>query len=67
MKMVKVAALFVALAGSAAAFAPATPSFRADVSVAAEKSKSLPFLNRPPLVGVGYRVAATSTWLSPSS
>ena len=51
--MVKFTALSAALlAGSAAAFAPATlPNARlSKVQVSAEKSASLPFMNRPPLV-----------------
>ena len=50
--MVKFAALSVALlAGSASAFTTSTTSSRAGtVALSAEKSKSLPFLNRPPLV-----------------
>ena len=50
MKMKFVSAVFAALVGSAAAFAPAASSGRANVALAAEKSASLPFLNRPPLV-----------------
>lgn len=38
------------LAGSAAAFAPATPAARSSVALNAEKSQALPFLNRPALV-----------------
>jgi hypothetical protein len=38
------------LVGSAAAFAPAQQSSRAATSVQAEKSVSLPFMNRPKLV-----------------
>ena len=38
------------LAGSAAAFAPVQQSGRTVVSLNAERSKSLPFMNRPPLV-----------------
>jgi len=49
--MVKIAALAAAcLAGSASAFAPAAGNSRATVSLNAEKSKSLPFLNRPALL-----------------
>jgi len=47
--MMKIAAL-AALAGSAAAFAPVAPSGRSSVALGAEKSRSLPFLNRPPLL-----------------
>lgn len=49
--MVKIAAFAAALlAGSASAFAPA-PAGRSDkVALAAEKSASLPFMNRPPLL-----------------
>jgi len=51
LKMVKIAAFAAALlAGSASAFAPA-PAGRADkVALNAEKSASLPFMNRPPLL-----------------
>ena len=51
-KMVKFAALSVALlAGSASAFTTSTASSRAgSVTLSAEKSKSLPWLNRPALV-----------------
>lgn len=38
------------LAGSASAFAPAMQSGRAVTSLNAEKSTSLPFMNRPALV-----------------
>jgi len=50
--MVKFAALSVALlAGSASAFTTSTASSRAgSVALSAEKSQSLPFLNRPALV-----------------
>jgi len=39
-----------ALAGSACAFAPAQQGARVASSLNAEKSKALPFLNRPALV-----------------
>uniref|UniRef100_A0A7S2KSP3 Plastid light harvesting protein n=1 Tax=Leptocylindrus danicus TaxID=163516 RepID=A0A7S2KSP3_9STRA len=45
-----VSTVFAALVGSAAAFAPAASRGRANVAVAAEKSASLPFLNRPALL-----------------
>mmetsp|Transcript_7712 Transcript_7712/g.11376 ORF Transcript_7712/g.11376 Transcript_7712/m.11376 type:complete len:222 (+) Transcript_7712:22-687(+) len=45
-----VSTVFTALVGSAAAFAPVASRGRADVAVAAEKSASLPFLNRPTLL-----------------
>ena len=49
--MMKFAAIAAALlAGSASAFAPAQQQGRAVVSLNAERSKSLPFMNRPPLV-----------------
>lgn len=45
-------------AGSVSAFAPSTPTGIAKSSstaiMAAEKSKSLPFMNRPPLVSILY-------------
>lgn len=47
--MMKLAALAL-LAVPAAAFAPAQQSERALTSLNAERSKSLPFMNRPPLV-----------------
>jgi len=47
--MMKVASLAL-LAGSAAAFAPAAPPSRTSVALNAEKSASLPFLNRPSLL-----------------
>jgi len=47
----KVATLLAALAGSATAFAPtASPACRSDIVLHAEKSRALPFLNRPPLL-----------------
>ena len=49
--MMKIAALAAALAGSASAFAPAaTRPTISLLALNAEKSASLPFLNRPPLV-----------------
>jgi hypothetical protein len=51
--MMKIAALAAALAGSASAFAPAaTRPTISLLALNAEKSASLPFLNRPPLVSV---------------
>ena len=51
--MMKYAALVAALlSASASAFAPAQQSARSVVSLNAEKSKSLPFMNRPPLVSL---------------
>ena len=48
--MVKLVALTASLlAGSASAFAPAR-SGRVNTAIAAEKSQSLPFMNRPALV-----------------
>lgn len=46
-------------AGSVSAFAPSTPtghvkSNSSTAIMAAEKSKSLPFMNRPPLVSILY-------------
>lgn len=53
--MVKFAALTAALlAGSASAFAPANSAFSRNVALNAEKSKSLPFMNRPALVSEFY-------------
>ena len=43
-------AIATLLAGSAAAFAPATGRSSTSVALSAEKSASLPFLNRPALV-----------------
>eukprot|EP00978_Attheya_sp_CCMP212_P046146 scaffold376397_cov45-Attheya_sp.AAC.1 len=49
--MVKIAALAATLlVGSASAFAPATTASRASVALNAEKSKALPFMNRPALL-----------------
>eukprot|EP00957_Ditylum_brightwellii_P037016 2802714-Ditylum_brightwellii.AAC.1 len=49
--MVKIAAFAAALlAGSASAFAPASAGRANNVALAAEKSASLPFMNRPALV-----------------
>ena len=51
--MMKFAALSVALlAGSASAFAPVANSGRTNVALNAEKSASLPFMNRPALVSL---------------
>lgn len=47
--MMKLATIAL-LAGSAYSFAPAQQSGRAVTSLNAERSKSLPFMNRPPLV-----------------
>ena len=49
--MVKYVALAATLLASASAFAPATNG-RATTSIAAEKSASLPFMNRPALVSL---------------
>lgn len=49
----KVALLFAAFFASATAFAPVHQSFHKETSIAAaEMSKALPFLKRPPLVSV---------------
>ena len=48
--MMKAATLIAIFSASASAFAPAQQSARSVVSLNAERSKSLPFLNRPPLV-----------------
>ena len=53
--MMKIAALAAALAGSASAFAPAaTRPTISLLALNAEKSASLPFLNRPPLVSFSF-------------
>jgi hypothetical protein len=44
------AAITSLLAASASAFAPSSFNGRLSTAVAAEKSQSLPFMNRPPLV-----------------
>jgi len=49
--MMKFAALAL-LAGSASAFAPAQQSGRAMTTLQAEKSVSLPFMNRPAMVSL---------------
>ena len=49
--MMKYAALLATLAASASAFTPVQQPARSAVSsLSAEKSESLPFMNRPPLV-----------------
>lgn len=50
--MMKITALSL-LAGSAAAFAPAQVA-KSSTALSAEKSKALPFMNRPPLVSCLY-------------
>jgi hypothetical protein len=51
--MKSTAALVALLSASASAFAPAQQSARSSaVSLNAERSKSLPFMNRPPLVSI---------------
>lgn len=50
--MMKFAAVAALLASSASAFAPAQQSARSVTSLNAERSKSLPFMNRPALVSV---------------
>jgi len=51
LKMVQLATLTATLlAGTACAFSPQTNSGRATLSLNAEKSAALPFLNRPPLL-----------------
>jgi hypothetical protein len=52
----KYAALLALLAGSASAFTPAQQSSRAATSLQAEKSKALPFLNRPKLVSSSFSI-----------
>lgn len=50
-KMVKIAAFACALlVGSVSAFAPASQGSNRNVALNAEKSKALPFMNRPPLL-----------------
>jgi light-harvesting complex I chlorophyll a/b binding protein 1 len=46
----KIAAITALLAGSVSAFAPSSTNGRVSTSIAAEKSASLPFMNRPPLL-----------------
>jgi len=49
--MFKIAAVITSLlAASASAFAPSSFNGRASTAIAAEKSQSLPFMNRPPLL-----------------
>ena len=50
--MMKSAAILALLSASASAFAPAQQSGRSVTSLNAERSKSLPFMNRPALVSV---------------
>lgn len=54
------------LLASAAAFAPVSHNARNNVAVQAEASKSLPFLNRPPLVRrfVLYAYDVHGGWMS---
>ena len=54
--MVKIAALATAfLVGSASAFAPVSQGSSRTTALNAEKSKSLPFMNRPALVSAFCR------------
>mmetsp|Transcript_16297 Transcript_16297/g.18892 ORF Transcript_16297/g.18892 Transcript_16297/m.18892 type:complete len:222 (-) Transcript_16297:338-1003(-) len=48
--MVKLVALTALLAGSASAFTPSASNGRVNTAIAAEKSQSLPFMNRPALL-----------------
>jgi hypothetical protein len=48
--MMKSAALVALLSASASAFAPVQQSARSSVSLDAERSEALPFMNRPALV-----------------
>lgn len=48
--MMKAATLMAVFSASASAFAPSQQSTRSVVSLNAERSKALPFMNRPPLV-----------------
>ena len=50
--MMKFAAVASLLASSASAFAPAQQSATSVTSLNAERSQSLPFMNRPPLVSL---------------
>ena len=50
--MMKFAAVVALLASSASAFAPAQQSARSVTSLNAERSKALPFMNRPALVSL---------------
>ena len=52
-------AVCAAVLASASAFAPVQQSARTSVELNAERSKALPFMNRPPLVS--YRYETTST------
>ena len=54
-------AIATLLAGSAAAFAPATGRSSTSVALSAEKSASLPFLNRPALVSWGCRRSSATS------
>lgn len=48
--MMKLATLVAVFSASASAFAPAQQSTRSVMSLNADRSKALPFMNRPPLV-----------------
>jgi hypothetical protein len=48
--MMKVVATLALLTGSALAFSPSTNSRNVVTSLQAEKSASMPFMNKPPLV-----------------
>jgi hypothetical protein len=54
--MMKFATLTAALVGSASAFAPAQQAGRSVTSLNAEKSASLPFMNKPALVSLFTRI-----------
>lgn len=50
--MMKSAAILALLSASASAFAPSTTQQQSLVTLNAEKSKALPFMNRPALVSL---------------
>jgi hypothetical protein len=63
--MAKFTALATAvLAGSVSAFAPAKSAFNRNVALSAEKSKALPFMNRPALVSkaIGIETFSRNRW-----
>ena len=55
-------ATLAALVASASAFAPAQQSARSSVALNAERSKSLPFMNRPSLVSRSSDFPLAARW-----
>ena len=57
--MMKSAAVLALLSASASAFAPTVTQQQSLVSLNAERSKALPFMNRPPLVSSRWQLHCT--------